>query len=101
MAVTRDPAFWRRFSMAVHQDEEKHPVAPNSTSKSPSPSSSSSRSQGKVKIEETWLERNARKRRQSHLFGWLIALGFTVVICALVLVLLWYLKAGPWKRSGS
>jgi hypothetical protein len=22
MAVVRDPAFWRRFSMAVHLDEE-------------------------------------------------------------------------------
>lgn len=23
MAVPRDPAFWKRFSMAVHMDEEK------------------------------------------------------------------------------
>ena len=32
MAGVRDPAFWRRFSIAVHMDEEKgkiEPVLPN------------------------------------------------------------------------
>jgi len=28
MAVVRDPAFWRRFSMAVHLDEEAQTAKP-------------------------------------------------------------------------
>jgi hypothetical protein len=35
MAGVRDPAFWRRFSMAVHQDEE-HKLAPHPTMAAPS-----------------------------------------------------------------
>ncbi|KIW19102.1 hypothetical protein PV08_03394 [Exophiala spinifera] len=91
MAGVRDPAFWRRFSMAVHMDEEK-------ANMSDSGSASSSSSHGGLKHTATWLERNRKKQRRTMIVGWLIALSFLIVAAAVVLVILWVLNVGPFKR---
>ncbi|KAL6253111.1 hypothetical protein RBB50_000832 [Rhinocladiella similis] len=91
MAGVRDPAFWRRFSMAVHMDEEKGNI-------SDSRSTSTSSSNGGLKHTATWLERHRKKQRRTRIVGWLIALSFLIVIAAIVLVVLWFLNVGPFKN---
>ncbi|KIW69972.1 hypothetical protein PV04_02284 [Phialophora macrospora] len=91
MAAVQDPAFWKRFSVAVHQqDEEK---AHMSDGRSMSTVSSTPQ----LKHTGSWLERNQRKQRRTRIFGWLIAFSFVIVIAAIVLVLLWFSKVGPFK----
>ncbi|EXJ66630.1 uncharacterized protein A1O5_10301, partial [Cladophialophora psammophila CBS 110553] len=90
MAGVRDPAFWRRFSMAVHLDEEKANI-------SDTRSNSTASSTRALRHTETWLERNRKKQRRTRILGCTIALGFIVVIAAIVLVLLWFAKVGPFK----
>lgn len=33
--------------------------------------------------------------------GWVIALGLVLVVAAIVLVLLWFSKVGPFKDKGA
>ncbi|KIV97313.1 hypothetical protein PV10_01075 [Exophiala mesophila] len=89
MAGVRDPAFWRRFSMAVHLDEEKANI-------SDAQSTSSSSSRLTLKHTDTWLERNRRKQRRTCYLGWFIAIGFATTIAGIVVVLLWLLKVSPF-----
>ncbi|KIX07988.1 uncharacterized protein Z518_02642 [Rhinocladiella mackenziei CBS 650.93] len=94
MAGVRDPAFWRRFSMAVHLDEEKATI-PDARS------ASTTSSRAPLKHADSWLERNRRKQRRTRIVGWIIAFGFLALIAAIVLVLLWFSKVGPFKSKSS
>ena len=53
MSGVRDPAFWRRFSMAVHLDEEKGNI---------SDSRSTSTASSKAALKHTYV-RNAEEKR--------------------------------------
>ncbi|GIZ41925.1 hypothetical protein CKM354_000521000 [Cercospora kikuchii] len=80
MAVPRDPAFWKRFSVAVHQDEEAQAVA---SAQDPA---------SKQQAQSTWLARQQRKssRRTWFCYGfWLI---FAIFVAAIVMVVIWLLK---------
>lgn len=44
------------------------------------------------------MERNNKKRTKTRICGWLIALGFVLVVCAIVFVLLWYFKSPPFNN---
>ncbi|KIV81755.1 hypothetical protein PV11_03917 [Exophiala sideris] len=90
MGTVRDPAFWRRFSMAVHMDEEKANI-------SDSKSTSTTSSRPVLKPTDSWLERNRKKQRRTRMLGWLIALGFVCVVVGIIMVLLWYTKMGPFR----
>jgi len=45
------------------------------------------------------LERHRKKQRRTRIVGCLIALGFLIGIAAVVLVLLWLSKVGPFKNT--
>ncbi|KIW84788.1 hypothetical protein Z517_00176 [Fonsecaea pedrosoi CBS 271.37] len=93
-AGVRDPAFWRRFSMAVHLDEEKGTISDtrsNSTASSTAP----------LRHTDTWLERNRKKQRRTRMIGCFIAISFILAIVGIVLVLLWWAKVGPFKDKSS
>ena len=47
---------------------------------------------------ESWLERNKKKQRRTQMLGWVIAFGFIILIAAVVVVLLWYSRVGPFKN---
>ncbi|EXJ83363.1 hypothetical protein A1O1_06984, partial [Capronia coronata CBS 617.96] len=93
MAGVRDPAFWRRFSMAVHLDEEK-----GTMSDSKSTSTSTVSPKPGYKHTDSWLERTRKKQRRTRILGWVIALGFLIIVVAIVMVLLWLAKVGPFKQ---
>ncbi|KAL6706958.1 hypothetical protein ACN47E_004908 [Coniothyrium glycines] len=54
--VVRDPNFWRRFSIAVHQDD----LAKEELTKRP-----------EMKHSASWLESQRRKKRQRSCMCWL------------------------------
>ncbi|KAJ5730902.1 uncharacterized protein N7483_005410 [Penicillium malachiteum] len=57
MALVRDPYFWKRFSTAVHLDEEAKGI-PSEVS---TPASE--------KPQDSWLERERRKSKKSLIWG--------------------------------
>lgn len=80
MAVPRDPAFWKRFSLAVHRDEEAQAIA---TAHDPA---------SKQQAQSTWLARQQRKssRRAWVCYGfWLM---FAVLVAAVVVTVIWLMK---------
>ncbi|KAL4911836.1 hypothetical protein BDW62DRAFT_207056 [Aspergillus aurantiobrunneus] len=85
MALVRDPWFWRRFSRAVHLDEEiKSPTEEKDT----------------TIWSDNWLSNQRRKRRKSLLCGGAIVLAVMVFIAA-VAVFIWWLSAHNWLRDSS
>jgi len=75
-------------------DEEKGTI-------SDTRSNSTASSKAVLKHTDTWLDRNRKKQRRTHVFGWLIALLFLVIVAGIVMVLLWYSKVGPFKDRPS
>ncbi|KAF2093629.1 hypothetical protein NA57DRAFT_61335 [Rhizodiscina lignyota] len=91
MAVVRDPSFWRRFSMAVHLDEEHADGAPATSS---SESTSSSRSRPQLKHAESWLERQQKKSKRRTCICWLFWMCFFGFVAGVVIVVLWLKTSG-------
>ncbi|MCJ1244662.1 hypothetical protein MMC30_001861 [Trapelia coarctata] len=91
MAVVRDPAFWKRFSTAVHLDEESttRPVTPATTSIRPP-----------LKHADSWLERQQQKKRKNRWTLCLSILGFVVVVTVIILLLFWMSRHG-WFAHGE
>ncbi|KAA6416018.1 MAG: hypothetical protein FRX48_00737 [Lasallia pustulata] len=88
MSVVRDPAFWKRFSVAVHLDEE---AAAQSTVASPI-------SRPELKHTESWLAREQKKRRRSYLLVAVYSILFLAVIAVVVAVLV-YLAQHGWSKA--
>lgn len=72
MAV-RDPAFWRRFSIAVHLDEEAQ------AQKQAGPD---------LKHTESWLERQRQKKSRRTLLCWAFWIGFIALVAGVVVTIL-------------
>ncbi|KAJ9636323.1 hypothetical protein H2201_003483 [Coniosporium apollinis] len=82
MAVVRDPAFWRRFSMAVHMDEEAQTQ------------SASSPTRPNLKHSDSWLSRQEKKRSRRTCICWIFWLCFFSFVAGLVIVILWLKTSG-------
>ncbi|OJJ54101.1 hypothetical protein ASPSYDRAFT_93862 [Aspergillus sydowii CBS 593.65] len=83
MALVRDPWFWRRFSRAVHLDEEvRTPTDEKET----------------TIWSDNWLDSQRRKRRKSALCGCLICVAIAVFIAAVVVVI-WWFWAHNWLQD--
>lgn len=52
-------------------------------------------------LSDTWLERHRKKQRQTRILGWVITFGFLIIIAAIVLIVLWFLKVGPFKEKSD
>ncbi|RMZ76236.1 hypothetical protein DV738_g5049, partial [Chaetothyriales sp. CBS 135597] len=87
MAVVRDPAFWKRFSIAVHLDEEKGNFPDNQ-------SASTGHSKQTLKHTDSWLERTRKKQRRAWILGCVIALLVIATIVAAIFVIMFFLKIG-------
>ncbi|KAI9659020.1 MAG: hypothetical protein M1821_001980 [Bathelium mastoideum] len=96
MSLVRDPAFWRRFSTAVHLDEEsKAPVYATTTSIS---SASSTSSRPDLKHQDSWLARQEAKKRRRACICWAFWLGFAGFVAGVVVVVLWLKTSGVLDR---
>ncbi|KAL9617000.1 MAG: hypothetical protein Q9160_008190 [Pyrenula sp. 1 TL-2023] len=103
MAGIRDPAFWRRFSMAAHLEASKSgPFVDSSSStvdltKTPSTTSSSaSSSRPKLEHSDSWLQRHHAKRKRARIIGWLIAM-LVLILIAGIAVACWWLSRHGWE----
>ncbi|KAI2699424.1 uncharacterized protein N7518_005722 [Penicillium psychrosexuale] len=80
MALVRDPYFWKRFSTAVHMDEESKAI---------------DRAQAKQDAA-SWLTRERMKSKRSIICGFIIF--FAVVLVIVVSVVLWWLAKNNWLQ---
>ncbi|KAF2666160.1 hypothetical protein BT63DRAFT_427944, partial [Microthyrium microscopicum] len=89
--IIRDPAFWRRFSVAVHQDEEQG-VRPGAGSPL----------HPQLKHSDSWLDAQKRKRTRHAWICWLFWLCFFGLIVGVVLIVLWMrTKAANDQKASS
>ncbi|KAE8348810.1 hypothetical protein BDV28DRAFT_142655 [Aspergillus coremiiformis] len=84
MALVRDPAFWRRFSRAIHLDEQAKASSPDDKCA--------------IIYSDDWIRSQRKKRRRSILCGFLIFAAFAIVIAAAVVVI-WWLQSHNWLRK--
>ncbi|KAE8375546.1 hypothetical protein BDV26DRAFT_294934 [Aspergillus bertholletiae] len=84
MALARDPAFWRRFSRAIHLDEEAK-------------TSSTENKRGFI-YSDDWILKQRKKRRRWICCGFLIFAAFAIVVAGAV-VTLWWLHSQNWLRK--
>ncbi|KAK4504369.1 hypothetical protein PRZ48_005285 [Zasmidium cellare] len=81
MSGVRDPAFWKRFSVAVHMDEEQGP---------------------EPKHSDSWLARQKKKESRRTYICWIFWLCFLALIAAVVAVIIWLLSSGVLEgKSGG
>jgi len=92
MAAVRDPAFWKRFSMAVHLDEEQAASQPST------PAIGLSRPG--LKHADSWLERQQAKKIKSRWTICMSVFGFAALITIIILVLVW-LGRHDWFSHGE
>jgi len=89
MAAVRDPAFWKRFSTAVHLEEAaSQPSTPMTATRPP------------LKHAESWLESQHKKKRKNRWTLGLSVLIFVVFITIIALVLIWLSRHG-WFMHGE
>ncbi|KAJ5484605.1 hypothetical protein PEX1_074350 [Penicillium expansum] len=84
MALVRDPYFWKRFSTAVHMDEESKAVEQRTHTK---------------QEPASWLDRERRKSKRSIIWGFVIFFGVVLVI--IISVVLWWLAKNNWLQPRS
>ncbi|GLI82138.1 hypothetical protein PoHVEF18_010539 [Penicillium ochrochloron] len=82
MALVRDPYFWKRFSTAVHQEEESKSELECATP---------------IKEPDSWLERERRKRKRSLIWGFVILFGVILLVTGGVIV--WWLAKHNWLQK--
>ncbi|KAE8148080.1 hypothetical protein BDV25DRAFT_159025 [Aspergillus avenaceus] len=85
MALVIDPGFWKRFSRAIHLDEEAKASADN---------------QGAILYSDDWLLKERKKRRRTIICGIFIFLALVTLITAVVVVI-WWLYSHNWLRKSS
>ncbi|PWY77068.1 hypothetical protein BO70DRAFT_397956 [Aspergillus heteromorphus CBS 117.55] len=83
MALVRDPAFWRRFSLAIHLDEE---------------AKGSDEHKDAHLWSNNWIKKQRQKRKRTLLYGFLIFLIIVLICAGIVVVILW-LKSRNWLQE--
>ncbi|KAJ6018228.1 hypothetical protein N7451_001607 [Penicillium sp. IBT 35674x] len=86
MALVRDPYFWKRFSTAVHLDEE---AKGTTEAEIVTPITE--------KAQDSWLERERRKSKKSLIWGFIIF--FCIVLLVTGGVIVWWLSKHHWLQS--
>ncbi|KAF2841064.1 hypothetical protein M501DRAFT_971739 [Patellaria atrata CBS 101060] len=79
MGNVLDPNFWRRFSAAVHQDEEAQ--------------------KARTRGGNSWLERQKRKKSRRTYICWTFWLCFAILVAGLVAVIIWLKNKGVFNKD--
>lgn len=88
----QDPSFWKRFSKAVHLDENAPYNQPNTgwiESRRP-----------ELKHSDSWLERQAHKRRRNRNRMLIGACIFAILVTIVVVIIVW-LEKHSWFQNGE
>ncbi|KAI9672370.1 MAG: hypothetical protein M1817_003392 [Caeruleum heppii] len=95
MANIKDPAFWHRFSLAVHLEEQASSPAPvSSEGSNGSVSGRSNKSRPTIQHTDTWLDRQHKKRRRALCICWSIGLLLLATGAAVGVVIWWLSRNG-------
>ncbi|KAJ5109455.1 hypothetical protein N7456_006130 [Penicillium angulare] len=101
MALVRDPYFWKRFSTAVHLDEEANPAKMETPTSEkcvyPPDVLSDEEANRKTRPKDTWLERERRKSKKSLIWGFVIF--FCIILAVTGGVIVWWLSKHNWLQS--
>jgi hypothetical protein len=95
MTLVRDQFFWKRFSTAVHMDEEAKAVD-QGTQTTPAPYAPPSFHLTPPRT--SWLLREQRKRKRSIIYGFIIF--FAVIFAVAASVIVWWLAKNNWLQPG-
>ncbi|PYH91099.1 hypothetical protein BO71DRAFT_333001 [Aspergillus ellipticus CBS 707.79] len=90
MALVRDPAFWRRFSLAIHLDEEAKGSNEHKDAHLWSCLT--------TKCRDNWIRKQRQKTKRTLLCGFMIFLILALICAAIVVVILW-LKSRNWFKE--
>ncbi|KAI6859220.1 hypothetical protein KC343_g4576 [Hortaea werneckii] len=106
MAVPRDPAFWKRFSMAVHMDEEKgapeYRYVPHFGLSYGAGRKYSRLTRGSTRAHsDSWLLRERKKKSKRTCICWTFWVIFFIFIAAIVAIIIWLLKSGVLDNVGG
>lgn len=108
MAGVRDPAFWKRFSVAVHMDEEQQGEKrgaqlkdqyvlhhqPEETSTSGLARYPNQTSFANTSRRDSWLARQNSKKKNRTMVCWCFWIFFLVFVAAFVAVIIWLVESG-------
>ncbi|EKG13054.1 hypothetical protein MPH_09789 [Macrophomina phaseolina MS6] len=97
MATVRDPMFWKRFSAAIHLDEE----AATGRAQHQQPEedkSTSTKSRPKLDHAESWLEREMIKKRRQSYMCWGFWFGFLGFVAGIVVLIVWLDRSGVFHK---
>ncbi|GAM40061.1 hypothetical protein TCE0_034r12111 [Talaromyces pinophilus] len=83
VSLVKDPEFWRRFSVAIHRDEEQ-----------------AQQPERKKTESESWLARQRKKNHRSKVWGFLIALVIVLIACGAGIAI-WLLSKNNWLRKDT
>lgn len=103
-AVPSDPAFWRRFSTAVHLEEDHEPLTAAATPHRESSSTSSStlaKHADPEKLETgNWLEHERAKQKRNRIMYPVFFISIIALIVLVILLIVW-LSAHGWFMHGE
>nr|OQO30765.1 hypothetical protein B0A51_02461 [Rachicladosporium sp. CCFEE 5018] len=80
MSGVRDPAFWKRFSVAVHMDEEAAPTRPD------------------LKHSDSWLARQHRKKSRRTWVCWAFWILIPAFVAGVIIAVIWVLQSGLLQK---
>ena len=103
MAGVRDPAFWKRFSVAVHMDEEQGEKL-GAQYKDPYVNSHIYTFPLTILLMNTyrdsWLARQNSKKKNRTMVCWCFWIFFIAFVTAVVGVIIWLVESGTFDKIG-
>lgn len=103
MAGVRDPAFWKRFSVAVHMDEEQGEKL-GAQYKDPYVDAVNT-TKNLLLISyihrDSWLARQNSKKKNRTMVCWCFWLFFIAFVTAVVGVIIWLVESGTFNKIGQ
>ncbi|PSK60363.1 hypothetical protein C1H76_4257 [Elsinoe australis] len=91
MATVRDPAFWKRFSTAVHLNDVESVAGSNASSPNLS-------KRPTLDHQDSWLAREEKKKKKRTLICWLFWIGILAFSGIVVVVVIWLIKSGTMQK---
>lgn len=87
MAVPRDPAFWKRFSTAIHLNDVESTA-----------DSSISGKQLQLEHQDSWLARQEKKKKRRTIICWAFWFGLFGFVAVVVIVIVLLANAGVFQK---
>ncbi|KAF4552742.1 Hypothetical protein D9617_9g025320 [Elsinoe fawcettii] len=91
MATVRDPAFWKRFSTAVHLNDVESVAG--SAASSPNLSKRPT-----LDHQDSWLARQEKKKKKRTMLCWMFWFGILIFGAIVTAVVIYLIKSGTFEK---